>query len=61
MDIRWMLVICAGGGALLGAVVGDLVGASHMLAIMLAGAGGAIGAGVGLHLAAKQADFAATY
>ena len=61
MDIRWMLVMCAGGGALLGAAVGDLFGVSHMVGIMLAGAGGAIGAGVGLNLAARQADFEATY
>jgi len=60
MDIRWMLVICAGGGALLGAAVGDLVGLSHVVGMVLAGAGGAIGAGVGLTLAARQADFEAT-
>jgi hypothetical protein len=60
MDIRWILVICAGGGALIGAAIGDLFGVSHLTGMILSGAGGAVGACGGLNLASKEADLETT-
>jgi hypothetical protein len=54
MDIRWMIAMCAGGGALVGAALGDLAGASHYVVMMMAGIGGGIGAGIGINIAVRE-------
>ena len=64
MDIRWILILFSAIGALLGAGLGELAialaGASHLIAIMLAAGGGAIGAHAGLSLASKAVDLEPT-
>jgi hypothetical protein len=64
MDIRWMLILCAGIGALAGAGLGELVialiGVSHLIPLTLAAVGGAVGANAGLNLASKAVDLAFT-
>jgi len=47
---KWMIVaICAAGGAVVGAAIGDLLGVSHIWGVVLAGLGGGIGGGAGVY------------
>ena len=51
---KWVIVaLCAGGGAVVGVALGDLLSVARLWGIILAGLGGAIGAVAGDQLAAK--------
>jgi hypothetical protein len=51
---KWVIVaLCAGGGAVVGVALGDLLSVARVWGIILAGLGGAIGAVAGDQLAAK--------
>jgi hypothetical protein len=54
---KWMIVaLCAGGGAVVGVALGDLLGVARLWGIILAGLGGAIGAVAGDQLAARVGE-----
>jgi len=52
----WIAAICAGGGALIGVAVGDWYSVSHIVGMVLAGAGAGIGAVIGSVVAAAKAS-----
>jgi hypothetical protein len=48
-----IVALCAGGGAVVGVALGDLLSVARVWGIILAGLGGAIGAVAGDQLAAR--------
>jgi hypothetical protein len=48
-----IVALCAGGGAVFGVAVGDILSVARLWGIILAGVGGAIGAVAGDQLAAR--------
>ncbi len=53
MNQWWIVALCAGGGAVVGVAVGDLLHVPHVWGVILAGLGGAIGVGAGVYLSGR--------
>ena len=50
---KWVIVgLCAGVGALIGAVIGDFLDLTHVIRVIVAGLGGGLGGSVGTYFAA---------